>query len=194
MLCCSHLFADSNFQKGDKLYATKVKDLYAQGDNQKAIGRLLPTAEVEVVEVKGDKLLIKISGYVQEGAHHAIYFAPNRRILNAALGRTAGITPKIGADKTPKDSVQKWNVAEVTVWSDSANLNKEVQSLYKQANESYVANCSICHSLYETTKFNANQWSGIVKSMSMRSGMDKESMYLLTQYLQKNASDMPKSK
>lgn len=84
---------------------------------------------------------------MQEGAENAIYYAPNRRILNAALGRTSGVKPKLGK-QVESDSDKKWYEAELIIKTTKNNLTNDVKPLYKAANDSYVANCSICHSLY----------------------------------------------
>ena len=40
-------------------------------------------------------------------------------------------------------------------------------------------------------RFNANQWIGVVKGMAPRTSLTQEQLRVLTQYVQKHASDMP---
>lgn len=179
-----------DFKKGDILYASKVKNLSLENGG-KSVGRLLPTAKVEVVDISGKNVSLKVTGYVQDGAENAIYYVPNKRILNAAFSRTSGVKPTI-IKEVKVEGDKKWYEVEIVVVSTNDDLVGNVEPLYKQANDSYVANCSICHALYQPTKFKANQWPSIVKSMGMRSGLSKEDVYLMTQFLQKNAGDITK--
>ncbi|MGO3398588.1 MAG: NapC/NirT family cytochrome c, partial [Serratia proteamaculans] len=39
-------------------------------------------------------------------------------------------------------------------------------------------------------RFNANQWIGVIKGMAPRTSLTQEQLRVLTQYVQKHASDM----
>ena len=177
-------------QAGETLYASKVKSLYKEGED-KVVGRLLPTAQVEVLERKDNKVLLRIKGYTKVGSQVALYFAPNRRILNAGFSRNAGVT--FNNIKTFKESEtqQEWELASVDLWSEDTDLVQDVESLYKEANELFT-NCSVCHALHPPKEFTANAWPSVVKSMKSRVGYNSNQEYLVSQYLQKNAKDMPK--
>ncbi|MDA3968155.1 hypothetical protein [Helicobacter ibis] len=55
----SALVADSiNIEKGDILYAAKVKNLFLE--ENKAIGRLLSTAQIEVLNVDSKNIELKV--------------------------------------------------------------------------------------------------------------------------------------
>ncbi|MDA3966930.1 MULTISPECIES: hypothetical protein [Helicobacter] len=71
---------------------------------------------------------------MQEGAENAIYYAPNRRILNVALGRTSGVKPKLGK-QVESDSDKKWYEAELIIKTTKNNLTNDVKPLYKAAND-----------------------------------------------------------
>lgn len=189
-VCISVVFAYS--YAGDVKYASKVKSLYKEG-NDKVVGRLLPTAQVEVLEQKGDKVLLKIEGYAQADKQVALYFAPNRRILNAGFSKNADVKFKIAESFQESESKQEWIKASVELWSENADLIESVEPLYKEAQELF-GNCSVCHALHPPKEFNANQWPSVVKSMKSRVGYDSNQEYLVSQYLQKNAKDMPKDK
>ncbi len=179
-------------QAGEILYASKVKSLYKEGDN-KVVGRLLPTAKVDVLEHKGNKVLLRIQGYKQVGNQAALYFAPNRRILNVGFSKNVDVAFKSIETFKESESKQEWELASVDLWSDDAHLVESVEQLYKEANELF-ANCSICHALHPPKEFNANAWPSVIKSMKTRVGFDNDQEYLVSQYLQKNAKDMPKEK
>lgn len=179
-------------QAGEMLYASKVKSLYKEGDD-KVVGRLLPTAKVEVLERKDNKVLLRIKGYTQVGSQVALYFAPNRRILNAGFSKNAGVAFKNIETFKESETKQEWELASVDLWSDDKDLVQSVEPLFKEAQELF-ANCSICHALHPPKEFSANAWPSVVKSMKSRVGYDSNQEYLVSQYLQKNAKDMPKEK
>jgi trimethylamine-N-oxide reductase cytochrome c-type subunit TorC len=52
------------------------------------------------------------------------------------------------------------------------------------------ANCTGCHGLTALDRFNANQWIGVIKGMAPRTSLTQEQLRVLTQYVQKHASDM----
>lgn len=172
-------------------YSTKVKSLYLPSQ-EKAIGRLLPTAEVKIIAEQGDKVEIEISGWIEDGVPSAVYFVPNRRIL------VAGINKSTKFDFTTLDSIQdggkKWLQIKAKFLSDKDGFSEDLEAMWKSAEEMYLANCAICHKLHEKTEFNANQWPSMINSMLSRTAISKEESYLLIQYLQKNAKDMPYKK
>ena len=190
MILVSMAFAYS--YAGDVKYASKVKSLYKDGSD-KVVGRLLPTAQVEVLEQQGDKVLLRIEGYAQADKQVALYFVPNRRILNAGFSKNADVEFKITKSFKESESKQEWVKASVELWSENADLVESVEPLYKEAQELF-GNCSVCHALHPPKEFNANQWPSVVKSMKSRVGYDSNQEYLVSQYLQKNAKDMPKDK
>ena len=179
-------------QAAEIYYASKIKSLYKEGDN-KIVGRLLPTAAVEVLERKDNKVLLRIKGYTQVGSNAALYFAPNRRILNAGFSKNVGVTFTNIETFKESETKQDWELASVNLWSEDTDLTQDLQSLYKKASELFT-NCSICHTLHPPKEFTANAWPSVIKSMKTRVGYNNDEEYLVSQYLQKNAKDMPKEK
>lgn len=172
-------------------YASKVKSLYLP-EQTKAVGRLLPTAEVKVIGESGDKVEVEISGWIEDGVPSAVYFVPNRRIL------VAGINKSTKYDFTTLDSIEdggkKWLQIKAKFLSEKDGFSEDLEAMWKSAEEMYVANCAICHKLHEKTEFSANQWPSMINSMLSRTAISKDESYLLIQYLQKNAKDMPYKK
>ncbi|WP_257876515.1 hypothetical protein [Campylobacter ureolyticus] len=70
---CAFAFAN------EIVYSDVVKSLYADKSDKKAIGRLLPTAPVEILEKDGNILKIKIEGYIQDDVSEAIYFSEGKK-------------------------------------------------------------------------------------------------------------------
>ena len=186
-LVCGSVFANGATIK----YASKVKSLYKEGED-KIIGRLLPTAEVEVLKSENKRVLLRIKGYKPKSSQSALYFAPNRRILNAGFSKNADIKFVNSKTFTEKETHQEWELASVELWSNDEDLVEDVNVLYQEANELFTQNCSICHTLHSAKEFNANQWASVIKSMKTRVGFDTNTEHLVAQYLSKNAKDMPK--
>ncbi len=172
-------------------YSSKVKSLYLP-EQPKAVGRLLPTAEVKMLGDLGDKVEIEISGWIEDGVPSAIYFAPNRRILVAGIDKKTQY--KFDDGKSVEDGGKKWIQIKAKFLTDKDGFSENLDSLYKSAEEMFNTNCAICHKLHDKKEFNANQWPSMINSMLSRTAISKEESYLLIQYLQKNAKDMPYKK
>ncbi len=172
-------------------YSTKVKQLYLP-EQAKAVGRLLPTAEVKMLGDLGDKVEIEISGWIEDGVPSAIYFAPNRRILVAGIDKKTQY--KFDDGKSVEDGGKKWIQIKAKFLTEKDGFSEDLDSMYKSAEEMFKTNCAICHKLHESKEFSANQWPSMINSMLSRTAISKEESYLLIQYLQKNAKDMPYKK
>lgn len=59
VIFCSFVFG------GEISYPNEVKQLYLNKGDKNTIGRLLPTAKVEILKNDGDFAQIKISGFIQ---------------------------------------------------------------------------------------------------------------------------------
>ncbi len=171
------------------MYSASVMSLYQEG-NPKAIGRLLPSVEVEIIKEVDGKKLLAFEGYIQESVPNAIYFVPNRRILVAGIAKSAQYDYKL--IERVNDEGSEWLKIRVEFLCDGNDFIDDVESLYTRAKEMFSDNCSICHKLHDSKEFNANQWPSVLNSMLSRTGISKAESYLLIQYLQKNAKDMPK--
>lgn len=168
-------------------YATTVKPLYADSASKKVVGKLLPTAEVEILKEEGNRVLVSISGY-QDAGKPAIYFVAGKRILNAGFVSNSGVEfKKVGSEVVDGKTYDK---VSATVWTDKSDLTADVAPLYAKAKDLFSQNCSMCHGLHPATEFSANQWPSMFKSMAGRTGIDKNDYQLVIEYLQKNAKDM----
>lgn len=172
-------------------YSAKVKSLYLP-NNPKAVGRLLPSAEVKMLGEKDGKVEVEISGWIEDGVPSAIYFVPNRRILVAGIDKKA--TYDFDSGKSVEDGGKKWILIKAKFLTDKDGFSDDLDSMYKSTEEMFNTNCAICHKLHNPKEFNANQWPSMINSMLSRTAISKEESYLLIQYLQKNAKDMPYKK
>lgn len=171
---------------GDISYATQEKPVYLDADSKKVSGKLLPTNAIEVLEEVGDRIKFKIEGYQHPDTGNVIYFTNKARIFSLAFSRTS--EPEL---KIVDDSVgEGWNIVSVEAYTTKGNLEDELDPMFERASELYSNNCSMCHSLHAVDHYNANQWPSTFKSMLDRTPIQKKDVWLVTQYLQKHASDM----
>lgn len=181
------VFAMGSLAFAQTQYATTVKPLYADAKSQKVIGKLLPTAKIEVLKTEGKRVLISIEGF-QEDNKPALYYVPGKRILNAGFDGKAGV--KFEKLEAINADGKTYNKVKTQVWTDNSDLVDDVNPLYAQAKELYEQNCSMCHGLHPVKEFTANQWPSMFKAMAGRTGIEKKDYFLVIEYLQKNAKDM----
>jgi len=145
-------------------YTDVVKDVYADANSAKSIGRLLPTTAVSNV----------------------VYFADGARIISVAFAKTAPFDIKV--IKEGKNG--KWNEVETTVFVQKDGFSTDVNAMFAKADKMYKESCGVCHALPQTTHFNANQWPSLLKSMIGRTAIEKKDEWLVIEYLQKHSSDV----
>lgn len=172
----------------NEVYADKVVSLYFDKADTKAVGRLLPTNAFEVLKTDGNKVLLKISGFVNPQAPSVLYFNDNQRIMVAAFGKNT--PPKL--KNVIKGKNGKWDRATIEVWADKAEFAKSNADMLVRAKTTYMENCGICHTPHKENEFTANQWPATFNGMVLRTGIDKDDRWLIIQYLQKNAKDFKK--
>ena len=185
------VFGASSLLAQNPTYSTSVKSLYLPSQ-EKAVGRLLPTAEVKIIAEHGDKVEVEISGWIEDGVPSAVYFVPNRRILVAGINKSTRYD--FSEVDSTEDGGKKWIQIKAKFLSEKDGFSEDLDAMYKSAEEMFNTNCAICHKLHDKKEFNANQWPSIINSMLSRTPISKAESYLLIQYLQKNAKDMPYNK
>ena len=175
----------------ESTYTSSVKNLYETADSSKSKGRLLPTSEIKVLEKEGDKIKIELEGYMKDGVDSAVYFSVGKRILIAGLSKSGNFDFKTISTSKDEEGIE-WKKVSFIAYTKNDNLTDDLDALYKSAQTIFTNNCAICHPAHGTHEYTANQWPSIVKSMITRTAMTKEENYLVTQYLQKHASDIEK--
>lgn len=174
----------------DIVYTDEVASLYLTKDDTKSVGRLLPTNPFEILKTDGNKVLIKITGYVNEKAPSVIYYNDTQRIMIAAFSKNT----KLDFKNISKGKNGKWDKASIEVWTDKGNFVKDNKEMLTKAKELYVNNCGICHSVHKESEFSANSWPATFRSMVNRTGIDKKDQWLVIEYLQKNSKDFKEGK
>ena len=172
----------------NEVYSDKVVPLYLDKGDTKAVGRLLPTNAFEVLKTDGDKVLLKISGFVNPQAPSVLYFNDSQRIMVAAFGKNT--PPKL--KNVVKGKNGKWDKASIEVWADKGEFAKSNADMLARAKTIYMENCGVCHTPHKENEFTANQWPATFNGMVLRTGIDQDDRWLIIEYLQKNAKDFQK--
>lgn len=181
--------ADDISKSDTKLFSIQTKNLFIEEGDEKAAGRLLGAAAVDVVDRKGDRLKIKISGWQQEGVDKIIYALPGHRIFVAALGKGAIPLLTMGETQYIEAADQTWQEASLELWTGTDHLVNDLNLIWDYASQFYSASCAVCHRAHDPSEFTANQWIGQLKGMKQHAPMDKEQYRLVQTYLQMHASD-----
>lgn len=172
------------------VYSDEVVSLYLDKNDKKISGRLLPTNAFEILKEEGDKVFIKINGYVNPKAPSVIYYNNHQRIIVAAFSKNTKL--KFSQKIVSKNG--KWDKVSLEIWADKKEFAKNNQAMLKKAKEQFTNNCGVCHSLHSEKEFSANSWPAIFKSMADRTGIEKKDRWLVIEYLQKNAKDFKEGK
>ncbi|KID03321.1 MAG: NapC/NirT family cytochrome c [Enterobacterales bacterium] len=174
------------------LYTIATEPFYLSADEtQHNAGNLMPSTEVKVVKRQGDRVLADVAGWQQDGVTEVFYAAQGKRILSVLVGEDA--RKQLKTLNTVKDAETGlvWHQVSLQVWLPKKQLVDDQQKIWHYASDMMSANCTGCHGLTALDRFNANQWIGVVKGMAPRTSLTQEQLRVLTQYVQKHASDMP---
>ncbi len=184
----SILLASSALFAGDVLYSVKDKPVYSDATSTQVIGKLLPTNAIEVLAEEGERIKFKLKGYQNPAAPNVIYFTDQARIFSLAFAKTT--TPNIKIEAKGENG--KWNIVSVAAYTTKNDFENNVDSMMERAGKLYSDNCSMCHTLNAVDHFTANQWPSTFRAMLERTPIHKDDVWLVIEYLQKNASDMKK--
>ncbi|GAB4591460.1 NapC/NirT family cytochrome c [Edwardsiella tarda] len=153
-------------------------------------GSLMPSTAIRVLQRQGEMIQGELNGWQQDGVNQVIYDAQGKRILAALLGEAARKQVKVLSSETDAATGLIWHRVSLAVWLPKGKLIGSEQPIWRYAATMMSDNCTGCHGLTALDRFNANQWIGVVKGMASRTSLNEEQLRLLTQYVQKHASDM----
>lgn len=168
-------------------YVSKTLLTYQTAQDIKTSGKILPTTSLEILKTKGDKALVKLTGWQKGKMTRILYYSKGERIISAAFSKKAKFEIKVLKTILPKGSKKTWSNVTLTTWIDNKNLVNDLTALYSKANDLLQINCGLCHASHPTTEFSANQWPSVIKGMFPRTPLSKEEGLLITQYAQKHA-------
>lgn len=177
------------------LYAIQTQPFWLDSDisSRTEDGTLLPSTEIKVIQRQGDLIFGLLQGWIQDDLTEVIYAAQGKRIISALPGDTARKSEKMTTTVTDKLTGQKWRNVELRIWLPKKDLIGNEQKIWQYASGLMSNNCTGCHGAPSLNSFTANQWTGVIKGMSGRTSLTKEQIRVLSQYVQKHASDMTSS-
>ncbi|MDW9426978.1 cytochrome C, partial [Yersinia enterocolitica] len=173
------------------LYTIATEPFFMNAGDSHNAGNLMPSTEVEVVKQQGDQVLVDVKGWQQDGVAEVFYAAQGKRILSVLLGEDAQKALKTLNTQTDPETNLVWHQVALQVWLPKKQLVDDQQKIWRYAADMMSANCTGCHGLTALDRFNANQWIGVIKGMAPRTSLTQEQLRVMTQYVQKHASDMP---
>lgn len=180
----SGLLFFSTLLSAQTYYASKTIKAHSSQEDTKTSGKVLPSTPLEIIKKDGDKALVKLTGWNQNGLHRVMYFSKGKRIISAVFAKSA----KYDLNKLESTTIngKSWDKVTITTWVDNKGLDKKIEPLYKKANDLYQTNCTVCHPAPDVNHFDANQWPSIMKDMGKNTALSKDDLLLITQYLQKH--------
>ncbi|WP_068088602.1 NapC/NirT family cytochrome c [Polycladidibacter stylochi] len=163
--------------------------LYLGADDKRPAARVLAGTTIESIGEEGDKIKVKVAGWSQEGAEKVIYAQMGQRIFSAALGKNAISQTETVKSVVNEDTGQTWKEVSITGFMDKKNMLEDPEELWGYTSELYQSSCSVCHSPPDPGHFKANQWAGVLKSMTRYTALTKDEIRLVQKYLQLHAAD-----
>ena len=176
----------------DILYTVGEIPFYLNKDEvgqRKSAGKILSASKLVLLERSGDARKIRLEGWRQKGAERVVYELMGHRIFVATISSGALDQVKIGEEKIDLDTELTWMPVSLEGWVHADQLISDRNMLWNYAAEMYSASCSTCHGKPDPHHYLANQWIGVIKSMSRFVSLNKQEIRLLQKYLQLHASD-----
>jgi len=153
-------------------------------------GRILAQTPVEVLEINGDQVKVRFTGWRQENADRVVFARAGKRIFVAALDPAGIELVKLGESSADPETGQIWTDVSLEVWLPTSGLTADGEQLNEYGAELYNATCSACHASPEPEHYVANQWISVMDSMKREFTMETEQYQFLQKYLQLHAPDV----
>ena len=148
-------------------FATEDTQIYS-ADGSKVIGNVIKGYGLAEVKEEGDKVILKVSGYIKEGDNLNIYADEN--FILPAITLTDGNIAEDMEVSLPKKKLTK---AENEVWSKSEFI--------------YYDNCSMCHAAHSPKQHTIQEWEGVYGTMKAFAMPTKEDDKLIWEYLRSHS-------
>ena len=182
---------------GQTYFTALTKPLFFNEKTDVEAGTLNIATKVKVLEVKGTRAKIGITGWRKKiGAGRVIYYDFGLNILSAQLSKDAALEEgviKTFEEKEDPMTGLKWQRVEADIWTDTDYLLTDLQPLWDYARSTYSTACSVCHTQPAEAHFDANTWPGMFQGMIAFVNMDQDTQALVQKYLQEHSSTFDKS-
>ena len=159
-------------------------------DKSAAMGKVMATTRLAVLERSGAMIQVRIDGWQQDGSDGALYALQGQRILQAVL--TPAAAARLVRSKSVHDPASNldWHQASLTAWVDAQSLNAGLPALWTYGAALYGDTCAACHALPASGAYLSNQWIGVLGGMKRYASLDADQYRLLLAYLQYHSKDV----
>ncbi len=174
--------------------ATKEVHVFTSPESKQDCGVLETAAEVTITGHKPGWYEISMEGWQPASSKSVVYAFEGIRIRTALLKECAQGNVKTLKTVTDPYTEQEWRQVKLAgVWVPEGSLAPKLDTLWGSASALYTKTCSACHALHPPKQYTANQWPGILKSMTPRTSLSKEQIEWVKRFLQYNAKDTSKA-
>lgn len=182
--------ASGNASSPSASFAKSIVPMYANMDDATQIGSIMPGTAVsqkrQNEKSKTGREEISLEGWSTKGASSVIYSEIGQRMILATLSGNAFQHEKILDQKIDAYGTA-WKQVLFSGWVNKAQFSPDITTVWASARDIYGARCSSCHALHSPTEFTANQWPGILETMTQKAALSPADAALVTQYLQAHA-------
>jgi trimethylamine-N-oxide reductase cytochrome c-type subunit TorC len=175
---------------GKAYAATSLDIMMEQNPESDKVASVYPLTELTVLEASGDWIKVKLEGWDREGGAQ-IFAKAGPQYEIAKLGGAGFDVVKQSDNWVDPESELTWNKASVEGWLKAeGNLTQDFNVVNDYATKLRDSDCGLCHTAYETTRYNAFDWIKKMKAMRRFTHLDQEQQLLILKFLQMNSSDM----
>lgn len=164
------VFLISNCLMAETFYVINDKVEVFDPKSKQKIGTMARGTFGEKVKDDGEKIVLKIKGYVKSGDSKTLYATKNTTM------------PLVVFDKTNKETTLDIAIAKDKVSTDQAKAWADAEFLYYDS-------CSMCHAAHAPKEHNMLEWDGIFNTMRAFAMPTDEEADAIIQYLRAHAID-----
>ncbi len=182
--------------EGDQLSAgkafvtTSLDIMMEKNPESDKIASVYPLTEMDILEKSDGWAKVKLTGWDREGGAQ-IFAKAGPQYEIAKLGGAGFDVVKQTEQWVDEESELTWNKATVEGWVKlDGNLTSDFKVIEGYASKLRDSDCGLCHSKYETTRYNAFDWIKRMKAMRRFTQLDQEQQVLILKFMQMNSSDM----
>lgn len=182
---------------GKTYYSVAPQDLYSDASLSQKIGSLEVATPVEVLEVKGDAQLVRLTLWRKnKGFARVLYSDFGLNITSAVIDKELSRNADrivVDASKVDEMTGLEWQKVSTQAWIRKGALLPSTEAIWNVARTSYQSSCSVCHRQPTESGHDANQWPGLFAGMVGFTNMDSDTATLVLKYLQMHSSDFARN-
>lgn len=164
------LFIFSSYLAAEIFYVIEDKVEIFDPKNRQKIGTMARGTFGESIRDEGQKIILKVNGYLKSDDSKTLYATPNTTM------------PLITFDKTNKNTTLEIAIAKDKISNEQAKAWRDAEFLYYDT-------CSMCHAAHAPKEHNMLEWEGIFNTMRAFAMPTDEEADIIIQYLKAHAND-----